>query len=81
MLLNILKHVNYNLLRVLRMDKSYLTGLKLKNNLSSELVSFYPIYRKSLCLQTAKMFSGTHVVPLYTRIVIWDMQEIISLMI
>lgn len=39
MLLNRLKHVNYNLLRVLRMDKSYQTGLKLKNNLSNELVT------------------------------------------
>lgn len=38
MLLNRLSHVNYNFVRRIVMNNSYRTGLKLKNNLTGELV-------------------------------------------
>lgn len=39
MILQRLKHVNYNLATLLKMNNTYLTGLKLKNSLTNELVS------------------------------------------
>lgn len=38
MILRRFQHVNYNILACLRMKNSYITGLKLRNSLTSELV-------------------------------------------
>ena len=36
-----LGHVNYNFLRLLKMENTYVTGLKLKNSLTGKLVLFH----------------------------------------
>lgn len=55
MILQRLKHVNNNIVNILRMNHSYLTGLKLKNSLTNELVYTYFIDSNNLNLLKVKM--------------------------
>ena len=73
MLLNhLFKHVNYYF-RTFRMQKPFLTGLKLKNSLSNQLVT--PISpRKTFSLDTEETSSGILADPLSTLTATSDMQ-------
>lgn len=59
------------------MQGTFLTGLKLKNNLTSQLV-LTPLCSKNSYLPTAEMFAGTHVDQLFTLAAIWDMLGSVS---
>lgn len=72
LLIRSLQHVNYNFLYS-TMQQSFITGLKLKNNLTSQLVPL-DLPRKNSCLWMAETYAGTPVDPLFTRTVTWDMQ-------
>lgn len=75
-------HVNYNLPIIKQMQNSFVTGLKLKNSLTNELVPVSRVIcRKNLYLSRGRMLRGILVVQLSTRIVIWDMHETTSVMI
>ena len=76
--MHILKHVNYKF--PFSMQKPFLTGLKLKNSLSNQLVHLES-FSKSLSLATVAKFSGTAVDQLSTPAVTWAMPETISVMI
>lgn len=72
LLIRRLKHVNYNYL-FSTMEQSFVTGLKLKNNLTSQLV-LSNLSRKNLSLPTPTTSGGIHVDLLFIRIATWDMQ-------
>lgn len=63
--------VDYNFL-YLKMQKPFVTGLKLKNSLSNQLVLCF-LARNSLSLKTGEISSGIHVDLLYILTVIWVM--------
>lgn len=69
LLIKLLKHVNYNFLYS-TMQESFVTGLKLKNSLTNQLVSL-DLSRKTLCHLMGEMSAGTHADPLYTPTVTW----------
>lgn len=56
------------------MQKEFITGLRLRNSLSNQLVNTLFYHSKILFLWTAKMSNGILVVQLYTQTVIWVMQ-------
>lgn len=58
------------------MQKEFITGLRLKNSLSNQLVNTLFYQSKLSFLWTAKMSNGTLVVQPYTQTVIWVMQGI-----
>ena len=64
---------------VSQMQAPFKTGLHLKNSLSNQLVLVNQL-SNNLSPFRVRMLSGTHVGQLYTQIVIWVMQEIISAM-
>lgn len=72
LLIRSLQHVNYNFLYS-TMQQSFVTGLKLKNNLTSQLVSRI-LPRKNSCLWMAGTYAGTPVDPLFTPTATWDTQ-------
>ena len=71
-LINKFKNLNYNFLYS-TMQKSFITGLRLKNNLTNQLVQPI-ILRNNFNQGMAGMSSGIHVVRPYTLTVIWVMQ-------
>ena len=72
LLIRNLQHLNYNFLYS-TMQQSFLTGLKLKNNLTSQLVS-HCLSRKNSCPWMAETYAGTPAGPLFTRTATWDTQ-------
>ena len=56
------------------MQKEFITGLRLRNSLSNQLVNTLFYHSKILFLWTAKMSNGILVVQLYIQTVIWVMQ-------
>lgn len=74
-ILMLIKRVFINYLYT-TMQKEFITGLRLKNSLSNQLVN--PLfYQSKLSFPwTAKMSNGTLVVQPYTQTVIWVMQGI-----
>ena len=73
--MRLLKHVNYNFLY--SMQKPFLTGLKLKNSLSNQLVP-HPSLRNNFSLVTAAPSAGTHADPPSTPTAISDTPETMS---
>lgn len=71
LLIKLLKHVNYNFL-CSTMQESFVTGLKLKNSLTNQLVPL-DLYRKTLCPLMEEMSAGTHADPLFTPTATWVM--------
>lgn len=71
-LIKSLQHVNYNFLYS-TMQQSFITGLKLKNNLTSQLVP-HILSRKNSCPWMAGTCAGTPVDQLFTPTVTWDTQ-------
>jgi hypothetical protein len=71
MISNLQKIKNYNYLYS-RMKAAFVTGLKLKNNLTSQLVTPFFYFRISLSPLTETMSSGTLVGLLSIPIVTWD---------
>lgn len=69
LLIKLLKHVNYNFLYS-TMQESFVTGLKLKNSLTNQLVHL-DLCRRTLCLLVGEMSAGTHADPPYTLIATW----------
>lgn len=74
-----LKHVNYNFLYS-TMQKPFLTGLRLKNSLTSQVVTLR-IFSNSSNLEMVKLWDGIHADPLCTPTATWDMQGKICLSI
>jgi hypothetical protein len=64
--------VDYNFL-YLKMQKPFVTGLKLRNSLTSQLVRCF-LARNSSSLKMAEMSNGIHVDQLYILTAIWAMQ-------
>lgn len=62
MILVRLRQLNNNLVRILRMDKSSTTKLKLKNSLTSELQEFKPIDNNNVTWYTCgpTVYSNSH---------------------
>lgn len=67
--MQLLKHVNYNFQS---MQKPFLTGLRLKNNLSSQLVLNFRC-SKSSKVAVVETLNGIHAAPLSIPAVTWDM--------
>lgn len=76
-LLRRLSHVNYNFCTA--MEASFVTGLKLKNNLTSNLVPLPPLRTSSSHSEDATC-AGTHADPPSTQTATWDTPETISAM-
>lgn len=70
-LINKFKNLNYNFLYS-TMQKSFVTGLRLRNNLTSQLVHSI-LFRNNFNQGMDGMLSGIHVVQLYILTAIWVM--------
>jgi hypothetical protein len=76
LLIKLLKHVNYNFLYS-SMQQSFITGLKLKNNLTSQLV-LLGLFRRISCPQTGAPLGGTLAGPPSIPTATWATLGIIS---